>query len=55
LLLFAMYAFMFVSTLYPLSVFISFRYAKDKNIGIALLPLLHLALCALLMYLWEMA
>lgn len=45
------YGFLIVSTLYPLSVIISWAFIKRNNFAITLIPLLHLLVCALLFYL----
>ena len=45
------YGFLTLTTLYPLSVIISWVFIKRNNFAITLIPLLHLLLCVVLFYL----
>jgi len=47
------YGFLFFSTLYPLSVIVSWAFIKRNDFRITLIPLLHLLVCGLLFYLWS--
>ena len=47
------YGFLIFSTLYPVSVIVSWKYIKRNNFAITLIPLLHLVVCVLLFYLWS--
>jgi len=46
------YGFFIFSTLYPLTWLISIIFIKQKNIKIAMLPLIHALICLILFFLW---
>jgi hypothetical protein len=51
-LLISTYAFLIFSTLYPLTLIYSLKYNKNKTYLIAVLPLIHIAISAILFLLW---
>ena len=49
------YSFLIFSSLYPLSLFYSLNYNKNKRIEIAMIPIFHLIISVFLGYLWMSA
>lgn len=47
--------FLIVSTLYPVSVVISWLFIKQNKLSITLIPIIHLILCFVCYYLWDYA
>lgn len=47
------YIFIILSTLYPISILISWKFNPSNKLIIALLPLFHLIMCGILFYIWS--
>ncbi len=47
------YIFIILSTLYPISILISWKFNPSNKLLIALLPLFHLIMCGILFYIWS--
>jgi len=47
------YIFIILSTLYPISILISWKFNPSNKLIIALLPLFHLIMCGIQFYIWS--
>lgn len=47
------YSFIVVTTLYPISVIVGWKFNELERITLALIPLYHLLLCVALFYIWS--